>query len=137
MRISFPAYESIFSFQPDNLLSSFSLRAWKVFFFDLPTKDGSPRYVSCCFMTSAPKHCFISSCMSYKVLWLKNNEVFLWLIFWPDACSYVSKICTRWSQSSLVAWQKIILLSVKKRCEICGPYGEAATPLIDPIDVAL
>ena len=48
----------------------------------------------------------------------------------------VSKICSRWLQSSLVPWQKIILLSTKKRCDIRGPCEQAATPWIEPVDVA-
>ena len=128
MSTSFPACESIFSFQANNLLSSLSLSARKVFFFDLPTKEGSPRYVSCCFITSAPKHCFMSSWMSGVVLWLKNKAVLSWFIFWLEACSYVSKTCLRWVHSSLVAWKKIMLSFTKKRCEICGPCRQAATP---------
>ena len=136
MSTSFPAYESIFSFQPDSLLSSLSFNARKVFFFDLPTKEGSPRYVSCCFMTSAPKHCFMSSWMSGVALWLKNKQ------FCPDLffSQMHAHMCPRIAQDGCippcVAWQKIMLSSAKKRCEIRGPCGQAATPWSEPIEVA-
>ena len=60
MRISLLACENTFSFHPNSLLSNLSFNARKVF-FDLSTKEGRPRYVSCCFITSAPKHSFISA----------------------------------------------------------------------------
>ena len=87
-------------------------------------------------MTSAPKRCWMDSGVSCGVLWLKNKEVFFLLSCWPEAHSYVSKICSRRLHSSFVAWQKIILSSAKRRCDMQGPYGQAATPCRSPLLVA-
>ena len=81
MRISLPTYESIFSFHLDNLSSSLSFSAQKVFFFDLSTKEGRPRYVSCCYINIALIRSFISSWRSCGVFQLKNKEVFSQSIF--------------------------------------------------------
>ena len=43
IRITFPAYDNIFSFHPNNLLSNLSFSCWKVLLLDLPIKDGKPK----------------------------------------------------------------------------------------------
>lgn len=48
MSISFLACESSFSFQSESLLFSPSVSCWNVLLLFFPTKDGRPKYFSCC-----------------------------------------------------------------------------------------
>lgn len=95
MSISFLACESSFSFQLESLLFSLSMNCWKVLHLFFPTKDGRPKYFSCCWMTSAPNLFLISSKMSCGVFWLKKREVLSWFSCWPFACSYVSNTLSK------------------------------------------
>lgn len=84
---SFPALDCIFSFHLANFLLSFSLIALKEFLLFLPTRDGRPKYFSCCLITCAPNLLFISCWMSDGVLLLKNKEVFVRFSCCPEAYS--------------------------------------------------
>lgn len=82
IRVSLPTLHKSFSFHPNSLLASLSFSCWKVFLFYLPTKDGRPRYFSCCFIISAPKSCLIVSWISARAFLLKNSEVLSQLSCW-------------------------------------------------------
>ena len=47
IKISFPAFDKSFSFHQESFFPSLSFRSLKVFFLDLPTRDGRPKYFSC------------------------------------------------------------------------------------------
>ena len=49
------------------------------------TKDGNPKYFSCCLMTYAPNLDLISSLISLEVLLLKKSDVLARLSCWPEA----------------------------------------------------
>ena len=88
---SLPALANIFSFHPTNFLRSFSLISLKVFLLFFPTKEGNPKYFSCCFITCAPSLCYISSWIAFGVLRLKNKDVLARFNYWPEASHTLSR----------------------------------------------
>ena len=76
IRISFPAWESSFSFHPFSLLHTLSFIWEKLIILFCPTKEGSPKYFSYCFMTGTPSISLISTCVASGVPLLKKIVVF-------------------------------------------------------------
>ena len=136
IKISLPAFDSNFSFQPASFLDNFSLISLKVFFLFLPTNDGNLRYFSCCLITYALNLDLISSWTSLVVLLLKNREVFVLLSYCPEACSYTCKIFCRVSHSVVVSLQKIILSFAKNKWDNLGPPLQTDTPSMEPSKTA-
>lgn len=126
---SLPALDSNFSFPPDSLFAYCSFSYWKVFFFDLPTKDVRPRYFTCCLITSAPNSFLIHSRVSESVFWLKNSTVFSLLSWCPVDCLYTWRRCNSSSHSLVVAWKKNKLSSAKNEWDRCGSRLQMDMPL--------
>ena len=122
INISLPACESNFSSHPCNFLHTFSLIKLKLAFFLLPTKDGSPRYLSYCLISDTPKACLMWSLVSSEVSLLKKMVVLFWLICCPEQLPYTSSSSKILLHSCSVALQKRRLSSAKRRCVSLGLF---------------
>ena len=81
IRISLPPIERSLPFHPANFCPILSLRIEKTCFFDLPMKDGRPKYLVCLESCIGPRVSKILSLTSWDVLGLKKMEDFSVLIF--------------------------------------------------------
>ena len=81
IRISLPPIERSLPFHLANFCPILSLRIKKTCFFDLPMKDGRPKYLVCLESCIRPRVSKISSLTSWEVLGLKKMEDFSVLIF--------------------------------------------------------
>lgn len=64
MRISFPPIDYSLPFQPASFFPILSFRIANTCFFDLPMKDGRPRYFVCLVSCIGPREAKISSLVS-------------------------------------------------------------------------
>ena len=121
--------ESNFPFHPTSFCPTRSLRMEKTCFFDLPMKDGRPRYLECFESCIGPKMEEIASFKSWWVFGLKNTEDLSVLIFWSEASSYLWKIYLSSWHSSVFALQNRMLSSAKKRWVMLGQFWEIEMPV--------
>ena len=81
MRISFPPIERSFPFQSTSFCPILSFMIENTCFFNLPMKDGRPRYLVCLESCIRPRVAKISSLDSCAILGLKKIEDLSMLIF--------------------------------------------------------
>lgn len=84
IKIYLPTLVKTFSFHPDTLQATLCFMCAKVLDFDLPTREGKPRYDSWGLITWAPNKVFTPSLIPSSVLGLKKREVFFLFSCWPD-----------------------------------------------------
>ena len=87
MRISFPSIERSLPFQPASFCPTLSFKIAKTWFFDLPMREGRPRYLVCLVFYIGPRILKTSSLASWAILGLKKIEDLYVLTFWPEASS--------------------------------------------------
>ena len=120
MRISLPPIESSLPFQPTSFCPTLSFKVSNTYFLDLPINDGRPKYLECFEPCMGPRMAKIFSLTDWGIFGLKNIEDFSMLIFWPNASSYVWRICFNFWLSLAFALLKRMLSSAKKRWVILG-----------------
>lgn len=76
-------YDSNLVSHPCNFRHILSLIQLKLAFFRLPTREGSPKYFSNCWISTTPKVSLITCRKVDEVDLLKKTFVFSLLIFWP------------------------------------------------------
>ena len=122
IRISWPTWESNFSFHPFNFFQILSFIKLKDFFLSRPTREGSLKYCS--------YYCRAGTPMKFKMVALVLYKVFKLFTLWPEACSYKWSIDWIWTHSDIAAWQNTRLSSINRRWEIWGPATQRETPLV-------
>ena len=115
IKISFPPIERSLPFQPASFLPILSFKIEKTCFFDLPIREGRPRYLVSLEFCIGPRILKISSLVAWAVLGLKKMEDLSVFTFYPEASSYSIKIDLSMWHSSNDALQKSMLSSTKRR----------------------
>ena len=129
IRISLPPIERILPFQTASFCPICYLRIKKTYFFYLPMKDGSPRYLVCLDSFIGPNMEKIASFVFWWEFGLKNTEDLSMLIFWPKASLYFWRICLSSWDSSSFTLQKIMLSSAKRKWVILEQLLQMEMPV--------
>ena len=137
MRISFPPIDKSFPFQPASFWPILSFRVANTCFFDLPIKDGRPKYFVCLVSYIGPRLVKISSLASWDVLGLKKIEDLSVLIFCPEKSSYCWRIFFNTWLSFTLALQKRIMTSAKRRWVTLGQPLQMDIPVKNWFRIAL
>lgn len=114
------AYERIFFLPTIQLFQTRSLTNWNISFLDLSMRQDNPRYIPYLFEIGVSKTPDIDFCSCKGTSLSKNKADFWKLISYPEMAEKSRK--TSWIAFvwSILALQKMILSSIKKRWEIKG-----------------